>query len=421
MRKTMQMMNQMEVDTKMAKKQKNIGEKLLDFFSSYLLCVICLVLLGLLVWFSTLEMQDIGLSKALDKYYSHKSVFVIPEINGGKSIHIPLPGAYWVCFVLFFNMVLGGILRLRKGWRNIGAVVSHLAIASLLVVGFVDHHNSIHAKMEAFQGAKYDYATKFDYTSIEVSEFTAEGEKLKPYVIKHNMITDLNDKMRKFTFEELPFDLEVRHFKENVAVLSAADSVRGEESGEIIDGFFLHPMKRDPKLDYYNYGCYVTIKPKNGEPNRTVLLSRSIGFPQTFSLDGKLFGIEMPNEIWKMPFSVDLINSVGEYYPGTQKASKFQSTIAWTGEDDGQEKIQTIKMNEPMRYKGFTLYQASWNEPVNGLEYSGFEIVTNPADQWPKYCLYISALGLCFHFAMKLIQYLERETRKEKGKVESNE
>lgn len=399
----------------MAKKNKNIGQHLLDFFSGYLLCVICLVLLGLLVWFSTLEMQDIGLSKALDKYYSHKTIFVIPEINGGKSTHIPLPGAYWVCCVLFVNMVLGGILRLRKSWRNIGAVISHLAIASLLVVGFVDHHNSIHAKMEAFQGAKYDYATKFDYTSIEVSEFTPEGEKQKPYVIKHNLITDLEDKMRRFTFKDLPFDIEIRHFRENVVVLNAANNARGKEFGEIVDGFFLHPAELDPNMDYFNYGCYALIKPNNGEPDRKILLSRSIGFPQTFSVDGRLFGIEMPNEIWKMPFSVDLINSIGEYYPGTRKASKFQSTIAWTGEDDEQERIQTIKMNHPMRYKGFTLYQASWNEPVNGLEYSGFEIVTNPADQWPKVCLWISAFGLSIHFGMKLISYLGRETRKEKG------
>tara|TARA_B110000879_G_C11171010_1_gene513583 strand:- start:1366 stop:2601 length:1236 start_codon:yes stop_codon:yes gene_type:complete len=411
----------MEEDIKMAKKKKNIGQYLLDFFSSFLLAVICLVLLGLLVWFSTLEMQDIGLSRALEKYYSHKTVFVMPEINGGKMIYLPLPGAYWVCCVLFVNMSLGGILRLRKGWRNIGVVISHMGIASLLLVGFVDHHESIHGKMEAFQGAKYDYATKFDYSSIEVSEFTAEGEKKRPYVIKHEMIKDLGDKMRRFTFKDLPFDLEVRHFRENVAVLNAANKVRGNKSGEIIDGFFLHPAEFDAKMDYFNYGCYLLVKPKNGEPDRKLLMCRSIGFPQTFDVDGKLYGIEMPNEIWNMPFSVDLINSVGEYYPGTQKASKFQSTIAWTGDDDEQDRIQTIKMNHPMRYKGFTLYQASWNEPVNGLEYSGFEIVTNPADQWPKVCLWISAIGLCFHFALKLSKYLGRETRKEKGNKQSDE
>ena len=104
-----------------------------------------------------------------------------------------------------------------------------------------------------------------------------------------------------------------------------------------------------------------------------------------------------------------------------KRPSKFQSTIAWTGEDEEQEKIQTIKMNHPMRYKGFTLYQANWNEPINGLEFSGFEIVTNPADQWPKVCMWISAIGLLVHFAFKLSKYLERETRKEKGIRQENE
>jgi len=396
-------------------KHKNIFQRILDFFSSYLLCVVCLVLLGLLVWFSTLEMQDIGLSKALDKYYSHKSFFVVPAINGGKSIYVPLPGAYWVCVVLFFNMTLGGLLRLRKSWRNAGVVLSHFGIVSLLVVGFVDHHRSIHGNLQAFQGEKYDYASKFDFTSIEVSEISDAGVKSAPYVIKHEMLVGLEEKMRRFTFKDLPFDLEVRHFRENVVVQSAANKVRGNKSGEIVDGFFLHPAKLDTSSDYFNYGCYVLVKPKNGEPSRKLLLCRSIAFPQTFSVNGKLYGIEMPNEIWKVPFSVDLINSVGEYYPGTQIPSKFQSTIAWTGEDEEQEKIQTIKMNHPMRYKGFTLFQANWSEPVNGLEFSGFEVVTNPADQWPKVCLWISAIGLVFHFGLKLFNYLGRETRREKG------
>jgi len=69
-------------------------------------------------------------------------------------------------------------------------------------------------------------------------------------------------------------------------------------------------------------------------------------------------------------------------------------------------------MNLPLRYKGYTLYQASWTPPTNGIEYSGFVIVTNPADQWPVICLWISFAGLAFHFVMKLAEYLRREQRK---------
>lgn len=399
----------------MAKKNKNVGMLILDFFSSFLLCVICLVILGLLVWFSTLEMRFIGLSGALDKYFSSDldKFFVWPTINGEKTLPLPLPGAYWVCAVLFFNMVIGGLIRIRKSWRNIGAVISHFGIVGLLAVGFVDHHQSIHSKMETYQGNTYDYTTKFDYTSIEVSEFTAEGEKKKPYVIKHDMIVDLENEMRRFKFQELPFDLEVRNFREHAVVRDVANNVKSQTSGKSVDGFFLQPVKRDASEDFYNYGCYVQVKPKNGEPSRQIILSRSMGFPQTFSVDGKLYGVEMPNEIWPMPYSVELINSVGEYYPGTNRPSKFQSTIAWISKDGSEEKLETIKMNQPMRYGGFTLYQANWIEPINGLEFSGFEVVNNPADQWPKVCMWISAAGLLIHCSLKLTKYLARETRKQ--------
>ena len=69
-------------------------------------------------------------------------------------------------------------------------------------------------------------------------------------------------------------------------------------------------------------------------------------------------------------------------------------------------------MNEPLRHKGYTLYQANWTPPTNGIEYSGFVIVTNPADQWPLYCLIISSIGLLIHFIMKFVNYLNKESRK---------
>ena len=120
-----------------------------------------------------------------------------------------------------------------------------------------------------------------------------------------------------------------------------------------------------------------------------------------------------------MPYEVKLVNSYGEFYPGTQRPSHYSSDIIWK-DSKGIEKMSSIKMNEPLRHKGFTLYQASWTPPTNGIEYSGFVIVTNPADLWPKICLWISFAGLAFHFIMKLAQYLGKEQRKSaKSKAKS--
>ena len=71
-------------------------------------------------------------------------------------------------------------------------------------------------------------------------------------------------------------------------------------------------------------------------------------------------------------------------------------------------------MNEPMRYGGYTLYQARW-EDRGDRPMSGFAIVKNPSDQWPKYSLYISILGLTIHFGMKLGGFC-RKSSKRKGR-----
>ena len=67
-------------------------------------------------------------------------------------------------------------------------------------------------------------------------------------------------------------------------------------------------------------------------------------------------------------------------------------------------------MNKPMRTEGITLYQARWDEP-QGRPYSGFAIVQNPSDQWPKYALYIAALGLSIHFLSKLGRFLVKSPK----------
>ena len=91
-----------------------------------------MLLLGLLTWFATLEQIDNGLYPTLTKYFDWKSVFLLPEING-KMVPLPLPGGYWVCAVLLLNLILGGIIRIRKGWRHYGNLIAHFGIIFMLV------------------------------------------------------------------------------------------------------------------------------------------------------------------------------------------------------------------------------------------------------------------------------------------------
>ena len=94
------------------------------------------------------------------------------------------------------------------------------------------------------------------------------------------------------------------------------------------------------------------------------------------------------------------------------RAAVFLSDVTKT--EEGAQQKSKITMNEPMRHKGFTLFQSGYgppNVPVDWPHYSDFAVVSNPSDQWPKYSCFIIAAGLLFHFSMKLMKYVRSENR----------
>ena len=73
-----------------------------------------------------------------------------------------------------------------------------------------------------------------------------------------------------------------------------------------------------------------------------------------------------------------------------------------------------IRMNEPLRHKGYTFFQASFREdPQTRVLSSTFAVVKNPADQYPLYGCIIITFGMLLHFGAKLLRHLkmEREQR----------
>ena len=162
-------------------------------------------------------------------------------------------------------------------------------------------------------------------------------------------------------------------------------------------------------------GCYVDVITDQGS-TKLLLYGPHIDMV-TATVDGKIYGFNLVREIWPMPFDIRLDSSIGEYYPGTTKPSSFQSEITRLADKeegaDSTEKSFTIKMNEPMRYGGYTLYQARWSGETERAQ-SGFAIVKNPSDQWPKYSIYMSIVGLTIHFGMKLFGFIGQSSRKAK-------
>ena len=407
----------------MAKSPSSIPVRLFRFFSGFGLAVTCLLLLLILTWLSTLEQPAKGLYEVQKRYYDAEAWYVVPELDwlpniNGKPVSLPLPGAYLVSAVLFVNLFLGGILRIRKGWKNIGVIISHFSMISLLIAGFVSHHYSKEGIMAVYQGDTSDFAQSYTEYTIEVAEIV-NGEKEKPYVLPTEHLKNLGaDQSRVFEIPELGFELNVSGWMRNSARVKVDKDDAGKDVIEV-DGWALQWLKTNPTEELNLAGCHVDVF-VGGDQEKTARLVLHGGDPNacTITVDGKIYGLRLMREIWPMPFQVRLDESIGEYYPGTRKPSTFQSDI--TRIADGSEQAFRIKMNEPMRYGGYTLYQARW-EDSGDRPMSGFAIVKNPSDQWPKYSLYISILGLTIHFGMKLGGFVGKSSKTKNKEVTSDQ
>jgi hypothetical protein len=390
--------------------------KTYDVLSGFGLATITMLLLGLLTWFATLEQIDNGLYPTLSKYFDWKALWLLPEING-KIVPLPLPGGYWVCAVLLLNLILGGIIRMRRGWKHSGNLIAHFGIILMLLGGGVSHHFSERGNMAVGEGESSDTAEDYFEYVIEVSEIK-ETKADVIHVIRGKDLVDLTaGKSRKFTFKDFPFNLEVGGYLPNAVPVSATE--RAPDQKQLLAGdYFLmeKPKSKTPEpAEQHTAACYVRILPAAGKPSEPLILAGASFHPFTYRDGDRLFTLDMRKRLWPMPFNVHLDEFTADFHPGTMMASKFVSKI--TRRENGAEAKVTISMNEPMRYEGYTFFQASYGPPGAGpgdKMYSVFEVVRNPADKWPEWSLWIVSFGMLVTFLIKLGSYLgvgKRTTR----------
>ncbi|MGJ8632496.1 MAG: cytochrome c biogenesis protein ResB [Luteolibacter sp.] len=396
-----------------SRKPKSVFWKVYDFFSGFKLATATLILLLVLTWLATLEQVDSGLYPTLQKYFSWQAWYLIPELKG-KKVPLVLPGGYWVCAVLLLNMTLGGIIRIRKGWRQAGNLISHFGIIFMLLGGGVAHHFSERGNMAVYEGETSDTAEDYQEYVVEVSE-VKNGDEGEVRVIRGKHLTDLAaGKSRVFDFEGYPFDLEISGYLPNTEPLSELVSAPSEDQ-RVTDGYFLMERRPDKEVERNVAGAYARVVYESGEKSPPFIVSGLAYYPFTIRVDDRVFVVNMRKRLWPMPFRVELDKFTADFHPGTGRPAKFVSDI--TRVENGQDSELTIRMNEPMRYEGLTFFQASYGPPdarPGDKMYSVFEVVKNPADKWPEYSLYVVAFGMLVTFLTKLGGHLGASFRKRK-------
>jgi hypothetical protein len=384
----------------------NVVKALYRGLASYAFGIVILFFLLVLTLLGTLEQIDHGLFAAQEKYFN--SVFLMQDVFGMPIL--PLPGVYLLLILLFINLCLGALVRLRLGWSHVGIFIVHVGILFMLLGGFITFKWSKDGHLTLYEAERNDVFESYHDWEVAITEVKGEGEATELVIPGDQFTKATGDVPATFTRADLPFDLMLSGYLPNAAAVPASAPVAAGQ--KIVGGMALIPMDREQQNERNVAGIYATAREKGKDTTHEGALWGMARSPLRIATDEGVWDVTLRRRSWPLPFMVVLDKFTRELHPGTTRPASFSSDVTVI-DSDATQKIH-ISMNKPLRYQGYTLFQASWgpqNAGPNDRLFSTFAVVQNPADQWPLYGCIIITAGLLIHFCYRLALYLRRETR----------
>ncbi len=419
-------------------------KKAFVFLGSFELAFVLLILLGLLTFVGTLDQQHMSLYDVQAKYF--ESIILVYEVGG--VVPVPLLGGYLLLTIFFVNIIVGGLIRIRKGKSTVGILIAHVGIVALLFGSFIEFQHKTEGQLTLWAPETYRDVNgngqwdpgerftdsnrngRFDdgesgshYKAVHAWEVAVT--ELKPtgaareYLIPEEHFKHLGPgDSTRYQHADLPFDVVLSGY----AVNSQPRPVKASEArdGIGLDGFVLAAMDPVGAGNRRNLpGIVATLQPKKGQKAQAgILWGGSIAndgqrIPWPVKIGDRRFQVDLRNKIWDLPFTIRMNRFVHKRYPGMSMAKEFSSYV--TKVQGTHATDIHITMNEPLRHEGYTLYQSGWgpeSAPPGGRLYSTFSVVANPTDQVPLWSCVVIALGLLIHFVRKLVLHLKAEARR---------
>lgn len=363
------------------KKWIQIGEEL----ASPKYAVILVFLLILLLILGTIAQKYVGLYQATTTYFS-SFVFFLGWI--------PLPGGYTLLLLLMMSLLCK--LIFKSDWRkeNSGIIIIHIGVLLLLIGGALTAVTQKEGFMYLYEGDDMSFVRDYHQRELVIGK---ANEIVESYF--HDDL-DVGDVIEH---KGLPFSIDITQHCRNCQIENATDI----QENTIGPASFMAIAPIAPRAeDEENIaGLSLLIKDKEGNEIANTTLFEGYTKPVFFTVDNVSYFLTFGRAIRFLPFSVALEKFTISKYSGTNQAREYSSEIQIT--DASVSWLATITMNEPVRYRGYTLYQASFDETEQG-QATVLSVVENKGRIFPYIALIICAIGLIMHVIMRR-HYMKEE------------
>ena len=362
-----------------------LGKKLrchpvIKFCASLRITLTCLSLLFVLTFWGTVDQVYNGLYLAQERFF-YSFFFIFAGF-------IPFPGAQLVLWVLFINLFCVGLVRFVYKWDHIGIAIIHSGLLLFFVAAFVTFHASEESHLTLLETEAANVSEAYHDWELALWKENGDGKDVVAY--------DARD-MRPGTrldFSEYGLALAVSDYYPNSEAYLGGQNTVLNASG-IQD---LKPISLNKEPEKNLPGCILAI---HGLDIDTVpaLLYGGESKPLKIAKGGRNYFLQLRRKHFPLPFVLRLKNFTVEWHPNTDIAQSYKSLVEIIPPGGGSREI-LISMNKPLRYKNFTLYQASYNTDEMGRESSTLAVVKNAGRTLPYFASFMTFGGLALYFLM---------------------
>lgn len=335
--------------------------------------------LMLLLVAGTLAQRWMGLWPALEKYFSGFILWVGP---------IPLPGAYTILSIISLNLLAKFLLKSEWRWQKAGINLAHLGVIILLFGALLTAMTARETYMLIPEGQETPYT--YSYTGRTFSIYEDDTLRLNlPY-----------DHVKNWDFSALPFQITLTKNCDNCEILKRAESpdYNEETTYQAMAQFMaLAPKPVDPQPETNLTGFEFNIT--GSENDGHYLAFDGMPKPIEITAKGKTYKMIFGKTQHTLPFAIALKDFVKDNYAGTEMARAYHSDVII--KDGAVQWPARIEMNKPLRYKGYTFFQSSF-EQAPGFEATILAVVKNKGRLFPYIATLIIAAGLLLHLVITL-------------------
>jgi hypothetical protein len=374
-----------------------ILERLIKFFTSLRLTVVCLGFAILLVFLGTLAQVDLGLYKAQNEFFRSFVVYWAPK---GADWKIPvLPGGYLVGGVLLINLIASHVMRFKLTRTKAGIWMVHLGLILLLLGQLGTDMLSRESTLHLREGEARNYSEADRQAELAVID-TTDRDTDKVIAIPQPLLM----RKKEVRTAELPFVVKVQKFMANSLVEDRPATATGAPPAT--EGIGPRAaVKELPLVTEMNRRDVPSAIVEIQTPDKSLgtwLVSEYIEKPQVFSYNNRTYKLEMRPRRYYNPFTIRLLEFRHDVYAGTDTPKNFSSRVQLERPEIGENREVKIYMNNPLRYAGQTFYQASFDQDDHGTI---LQVVHNPSWLTPYFSCILVGVGLVVQFMTSLFGF----------------